>query len=204
MRSRYFLALAALITAQNSSGVMIFVDGKPLTDFSKIEIIADDTAPPPGNPPPPPPQSEDPIDPPPIGDGCPLPNGLTVMEEALPTVITPYTIRQNEAVALFFNRQSVGFDMRQLQFAESTKGASPLKLVVVSSCPGNFDVTPGCSKEALNGRILVDFTGNRSEDPRFCTLDPDQTYWLNIRHFDMRTAQDTCPDDTDCAFFVRP
>ncbi|QBQ53530.1 hypothetical protein [Nitrosococcus wardiae] len=210
MKSRCFLALAALVAAQSSSGeVRVFVDGELFTNYKTIEIVADDSAaPPPVDPSPdpvdPPPDSDDDPNTPPIPDGCSTPEGLTVLEEPIPNVITTFKIRRNQAVALSFDQRHFRGGKGQIQFAENTLGPSPLKWAVVSSCPGDFTVTPGCSKEALNDRILVDFSGRHKGDSRVCTLEEGQTYWFNIRHFDMTMGRDSCPQGKACALFVRP
>lgn len=208
MKSRYFFALAALVAAQSSSGFTVFLNGEEYPGVNDIQIVADDSSRPPVDPGPidPPPSPSEDLDPntPPIPSDCPVPTGLTVLEKNIPQVITTYKIRRNQSVALSFDQQHFRNGRGQIQFAENNDGPSPLKWAVISSCAGDFTVASGCSIEALNGRILVDFSGRFKGDARVCTLEPGQTYWFNIRHFSMTTGRDTCPKGEVCALYVRP
>ncbi|ABA57278.1 hypothetical protein Noc_0765 [Nitrosococcus oceani ATCC 19707] len=208
MKSRYFLALAALVAAQSSSGFTVILDGDEYRGVNNIEIVADESSPTPPTPP------TEPVDPPftpdpdpntpPVPNDCPVPAGLTVLEENIPKVLTTFKIRRNQAVALAFDEQHFRHGRGQIQFTENTQGPSPVKWAVISSCPGDFTVVPGCSKEALTDRILVDFTGRFKGNPKVCSLEPGETYYFNIRHFDMTIGRDSCPKGKTCALYVRP
>ncbi|KFI23356.1 hypothetical protein [Nitrosococcus oceani] len=211
MKSRYFLALAALVAAQSSSGFTVFLDGEEYPGVNNIEIVADDSPRPPVDPPGPPPVDPSPNpdpdpDPntPPVPAGCPVPTGLTVLEENMPQSRKTYKIERNQVMALAFDQQDFSMGRGSVGFAENTQGPSPMKWAVISSCPGDFTVTAGCSKEALNSRLLVDFNGRFEGDPRVCSLEPGETYYFNIRHFDMTVGRDTCPKGKKCALFVAP
>ncbi|ADJ29171.1 hypothetical protein [Nitrosococcus watsonii] len=207
MKSRYLLALVALVAAQSSSGFTVFLDGEKYPGVNDIQIVADDSPRPPVDPPGPPPVNPPPsTDPdpntPPVPDSCLVPEG--VIEKDMPQVWTPYKIKRNQSVALAFDRQHFSRGFGSISFAENIQGPSPLKQAVISACPGDFTVKSGCAKEAFNERILVDFSGQFKKNPGVCSLEPGQTYWFNIRHFDMRNGQDTCPKGKTCVLTVRP
>ena len=219
MNSRYLLALVTVIAVQSGSAFAVFdvfIDGERFTG-DQITIqrantpLSNNNTPPPDNNNTPPP-SNNTNTPPPNGGDCS--GNFTLIEEPLQVGRTRRTMGRNQVTAFRFREEDLATDPPLIQFGESVGGPSGTKLVTISDCAGEHDVTeiqrrigPNCVRRGTSGAFWLEFGNANNNNEKLshftCKLVPDgRFYYINVLYWDFDTGEPTCPAGQNCSFLI--
>lgn len=179
------IAIICSIPFIASAQLTVTIDGRVFHGKS-VTIVPDKDTPEPPPPPPPP------------GD-CPEFGGHLIVQDAQSRGLKTYNFTRGQAYALKVPRTHNGL----LAYGASTdKGNGyTFKLVTLSQCPGDFkqeNFIPGCVAYGVEGGIYYAYGGTQSRTR--CALEEGKDYYFNIRNYDYRRKEDSCPVGQLCGF----